>query len=824
MKLNLLIILTLLFSPLCFSKDNSALDAFYKKAFSKKKQSSEIFLPLVVNGIQHTEVFAKINNNSATISKENIDYILSLIKPSFRKKFIISANKNNFIPIKELNQYGVSSTFDKEKVYIKITIPPKLKKAELIHFKRNNVLNSKGAVLPENYSGGVNLFLNHNYVSNSTEASGNSALAGSSELFFNAHGFVVEGRISFDKNRAEPFARERVRLVKDDEEHHIRYQVGDIFLPQHGRLAIEDGFGFGFEKIFGMDDDYLKNVSRVNSYEFFLKNSSRVEIYVNRRYTKGIHLNAGTHNLYDLNIPNGLSSIQLKIIEDSGKIEYIDFNDFDYSELYKVGVSKYGGGIGIVARSNELGKRIYYKDQRYLSLYGEYGLFSSLTIKTGLQVKQDYQSFALEPIIGTPIGLFDLYAISSKETLYGKNGTKFGLSYITNFDSLNFSFLAENTTEDFTTLTSYQINEDTFSRKLYQANLYTPLIAGVNLNLGISQYEEKEKKQQYTIELSKAFTQNFDVLLNYTSGSVFTGENIPQKEIFLALNYRFGNNTAARYEHSFQAKEDLLNVTHRTDGYYNIATNLDIQNTPLTQGIALRNDIRNEKFRFSTNYTNTKPNNASGNTQNISSQLSTSLLFAGNSWTISEPMSSSFIIVDNNPLLHNSPLGIKGYQESDDYIFDSFAIQGSDYRTQKFSVNEENLDMGINLTHSTQTFFNKYRSGSKMDIKVKSLFSLQGKLIDQKNQPIALRAFKVFNISSGKKEMLFTNDNGEFILEDVEDGQYNALLFRKKNENGTTRFSFTVNKKKVKKNENLIDIGTIKVTLSKKKLKKMIKK
>ena len=825
MKFKLFLILTALYTHLAFSTEARSLDDFYKKAFASKSKSSEIFLPLIVNNTQHTEVFAIIKGSTAFIKKEDIKYITDLIKEEYRNKFKTTVDKSGFTAIDELNQQGVLAIFDEDKVYLKITIPPELKKAQMINLKRTQRLDIDGSVLPESYSGGANFFLNHNIITNNEGSQESAPLSGASEIFFNAHSFHIEGRISYEQDREDSFIRERVRLVKDDEEHQIRYQMGDIFLPQHQRLGIEDSLGIGFEKIFDMDDDYQQNVSRINSFEFFLKNSSRVEIYVNRRYTRGIHLPAGTHNLYDLNIPNGLSNIQLKIIEDSGKIEYIDFNDFDYNELFKEGVSRYGGGVGIVAKRDAITeKRIYNQDDKFLSLYAEYGLFSFLTLKSGTQLKQDFQSFAFEPIVGTPIGLFDIYALTSQEKLRNTSGTKFGLNYRTNVGSLNFSFLAEQSSEDFKTLTSYQDTEEHSTVTLYQGSLYTPLFAGVNLNLTGSQYTESGNDQKkYSVELSKAFTQNLELQLNYSKDFVPLS-NIQNKEIYVALNYRYGN-SALRYDRYIEEKRDLVSLTHRTDGYYNIASNIDIENSQLNQRLAIREDVRNEKFRFSTNYTQTKPKNGTRSSQNLSSQFSTALLFAGSSWTISEPISSSFIIVDNDEKLEESPLGIKGYQEGDDYTFDSFAIQSTDYRSRSLIVNEENLDMGINLLHSKQTFISKYRSGSKMNITVKSLFSLKGRLIDQNKKPITLRAFKVFNIVTGNKEMVFTNDNGEFILEDVENGQYNAVLFRKKNEDGIARFSFTVDKSKHQNTENLIHIGDINVQLPKQKIikKKLIK-
>ena len=518
MKIYIIPISVILLAHSSLLAESSKLDDFYKKAFGIDKSSlkSEVFLPLIINGKAHTEVFILRKGHDIYIKEDTIKYISSLLKPEHKELFQYQIEKNGFISTKQVSTEGIAFVFDEMKIELRVTIPPKLKKAQEINLHRNYARKT-GKIKPrEAYSGGASFYLNQGYADEQDKFN-RLPLTGSSEVFFNIHDFVLEGEIRYDESREDRITRDRVQLTKDDEDTQLRYQVGDLFLPQLNRVSRTEALGVSIEKIFDMDENYHQNISRINSFEFFLKNRSRIEIYVNNRFSRGFTLDAGTHNLYDLNIPTGLSRVKLKVIQDSGKIEYIEFNDFDYSELYKEGVSRFGMGVGITSKRDRDDKIIYDKEDKFASLYGEYGLNSFITLKAGAELKDDYQSAIFEPIIGTPIGLFDIYAVSSHQKETDIDGSKYGLQYRTNIGSVNISLSAEEIDKNFRTLRdSNDININAES-SVYRGSIYTPFIFKSSLSLSASQYrKDEDKRDEYSIDWRKSFTQNFDVLVNYS--------------------------------------------------------------------------------------------------------------------------------------------------------------------------------------------------------------------------------------------------------------------------------------------------------------------
>lgn len=793
---------------------SGTLDNFYKKAFGDTANlKREIFLPLVINGNTHTEIFIIKKGQNIYLKEESVKYILELLKPEYKDHFPyqVDKNENGFISSEHISKEGITITFDESKIVLKIIIPPKLKKAQEINLRRNYTKKGEKITQRENYAGGATLYLNQGYHEEQDKFK-RLPLTGSSEIFFNIHDVVIEGEVRFDEENEDKVRRDRVHLTKDDETNQLRYQIGDLFLPQLSRMTRREALGISMEKIFDMDENYHQNISRINSFEFFLKNRSRIEIYINDRFSKNLNLDSGTHNLYDLNIPTGLNRVKLKVIQESGKIEYIEFNDFDYSELYKEGVSRFGMGVGIESKRDSSDQIAYDKEEKFASLYGEYGVNSFLTLKASTELKSDYQSLMIEPIVGTPIGLFDIYAINSYQKQDKKEGSTYGINYRTNIGNINLSLNAQQIDNEFTNINNYNETNSSLASNIYQGTIYTPFIYNSNLSLSASKYEKAdEDREEYGIDLRKAFTSNFDILASYDYTKDMTNDS-NSHEIYLSLNYRYGN-ANAQYSTYIEEQKHQLNLSHRTEGYYGATSNLDLEESPINQRVALRADLRDEKFRLNSNYTHTTQKESSTDNQNLNMQLATGIYFAGDTFSISEPINSSYIIVENEAKLDDTPLGIMGYQDIDDEPYGSFVVQNTDYRTKEMMVNELNLPEGMTIVNPTQNFSSSYKSGSVMKIKADSFYSVKGKLIEPNGEVIALRAFKVYNPQTGVKEMAFTDEKGEFRLGKIEIGEYNAILFRTKGENDISKFSFSIKEESIIK--NIIDIGDIEIKLSK---------
>jgi len=380
----------------------------------EKKQAKAFFLPLKVNNILQDEIFVKIDNDeNILITKNTFKYVASLLKEEFKTQYKIEVDKESYAPLSALEQQGIKASYDSKNIMLNIFIPVQLRKASLIRLGGRYNRDINGSTLPEPISGGVNFYLNQQYSKNNSNAFEKSNFNASSDLHLNIKDFVLEGRLEYS-DIDKKIKRGRFRVVKDDPSNQLRYKAGDIYLPSGDRIAYVEALGIGVEKLYTVGGSYDQNIRRINSHEFFIKNQSRVEIYVNNRFRNALDLKGGTHNLYDLNLPQGINRVKLKVIERGGKIEIIEFNDFSYSEILKKGLVWYGAGLGVESRflNNELE---YEQSRKVGSAYVEYGLLDNMSVESAVQIGEDYLAGSGEVLLGTNIGFINPYIIMSPE-------------------------------------------------------------------------------------------------------------------------------------------------------------------------------------------------------------------------------------------------------------------------------------------------------------------------------------------------------------------------------------------------------------------------
>jgi len=782
----------------------------FSKMSKKKAKSKAFYLPLKVNNILHDEIFVKIDNQeNILLSQDTIIYVLSLIKEEYKTKFKFTPNKKNFITLKNLEQFGIITAYDAKNIILNITLPAKLKKTSRINFNPNQLKDQNNTVLTERYSGGANLYLNQYYNKTDSDSFQKNSLNLSSDWHLNLNNLILEGQIHYEEER-HTLNRGAIRVLTDDKERLLRYEGGDIILPSHNRLSYLHAMGFGVEKFFNIGHNQQQNSSRINMHEFFLKHESTVEVYVNGHYKNLLHLTEGTHNLFDFNLPSGLNSIKLKVIEKSGKIEYIEFDDFSYSELLKKGLFRYGYGFGVQANEQE-GQWHYNQNHKVASAYLEYGLFHDMTIEGGIQKNNKHKLADIELLIGTNLGLFNPYLIQSK--INNKTGYKKGMEFRSNIGEGNINLSYEQVDEN------YQTGENSHNQQstIYAGNFYSQIGMGINIGIGTS-YLKTLQETETTHNL--VFRKNFNALaieldLEQRERKGKKKEN----KIYASIEYRF-DAYSSRYTNNFTQEEQQVNLKYTSRSRYGLNSDVLLTKNTESQNFGLRSDLHNEKFNMNSSYNISTQNNSNLKNENIGVQLATGIVFAGGKATITAPINSSFVIVDNDDRLEK-PLGIKSQHDAEEFTYDRYAIELSDYEERELVIEESNLDFGIDLKDFKESFKSNYRSASIMNIDVQNFYSIKGVFHQKENgKPLANKAFRVFNLQSGEKTTSFTNKKGAFIINHIDIGTYNISFSKEKKYKTILRHSFTID---TKNQESLIDMGDIYLTMPKRKeIKKLI--
>jgi len=791
----------------------------FSSPISDTNTSKEFYLPLHVNGILQDEVLVKIDQReNILIPKESMAYIATLLKDEYASKFKQDGGKDGLVPLKNVEQLGITANYNGLDAILDITIPVEKKTPSIVHFSNYSVRDDNGSLRAKPLSGGINFYLNQYYNKYNSKSFEANALNLSSDYHLNLYDYVLEGRLQYYEEEKK-ISRGRMRLVKNIEAYQLQIKLGDITLPAHNRMSYTNALGIGIENNLYRGGSYTQNYKRVNSHEFIIQNRSRIEVYVNDQYQKTLHLDAGSYNLDNLNLLTGISNVRLRIIEDGGKVEVIDFNDFNYGELLAKGVVRYGAGVGVESQQKQNYEWEYYHDRIIASGYVEYGLFDALTVEGGIQKAEDYLSGSAELQIGTNFGLFNPYIVYSKKS--DKVGYKKGIEYRTNLGPVQLNVAYEKIDEDYESLSQmtqeyYRLSSDNFFSSLehnastnYRVNLSTQLGWGIYLGLSASSSKINGiEEKTYQALLRKNFD-SLDAEINLRRTENTFNNN--DTKVYLSLTYHFGRDYSIRSINYLTENNNQFNLRRMSPSRYGIDAELQYKNNKDNNNYYLSTNIENEKFRLSSTYSvNDLHNNTS---ESMGIQFATGAVFAGTTATITEPMTSSFVIIDNDDKLEKS-LGIQGLHEENEFKYDTYALEMNDFTNRSFVVDESDLDFGIDLKHSIERFRSNYKNGFVFNVDVENFYTLKGVFYDKKTkEPVSSKAFKVFNADTGEKSMSFTNEDGSFVIHHMGIGHYNITFVKESIFSKAARYKFVIEKEDT---QRLRDMGAIYIDMPEK--------
>ena len=158
------------------------------------------------------------------------------------------------------------------------------------------------------------------------------------------NGFVVEGEAQLGSDGT--FARQNSRLVYDMPEDAIRVSAGDIALGANGSFSVPPLLGFAVEKTYATLQP-SQNIRPTGKRTFRVERHSEVQVMVNDREVRRLNLPPGEYDLRDLPLASGTNNVKLKIKDEFGKEESVDYSILFNRTLLNPGISEWSlaGGI-----------------------------------------------------------------------------------------------------------------------------------------------------------------------------------------------------------------------------------------------------------------------------------------------------------------------------------------------------------------------------------------------------------------------------------------------------------------------------------------------
>ncbi len=702
------------------------------------------------------------------------------------------------LSLKTLQASGLSAQFDFNSLELSLAIP--LKYRETTDLLLNKTNDKAKALSPEPQSGYLNFRVSQAFRHENDES---LPLVARADLVENINGYVLESGADFQDRSEYSWHRQDTRLRKDDEDRMIRYTLGDLSLSGHGHQQVPSMAGVSVVREFSIQP--YRTLRPLTATEVSIKRSSVISVFINGFLYTELRVGAGIFNIRDFPLALGQNNVRIKVRDDLGQEEFYEFSTIFEDSILAKGLSEftYSAGMPWV---NAAADRAYESEHLMTHLYHRYGLTDSFT--AGLNF-QNYINQSLIGIEGSGVtGIGYLSAYFSQSSVSATTGFAQRYQYRTfnrlAGDQFPLVFKAE-----------YEVHDQSFSLQNFKyrcdAQFSYQASEKFSLSFGGGRIEHFAAANQnyYNTNLVFNFWPNYRVEVGYTKNY---GQE-PEDRGLLSFNW-----VEPRGRYSANAYYDTLKNTSNLSASQNNTYNYDDYRLALSGQSSDTGETLNIWGEYLTQPGSVRLEQYSSNLGGVQENVSTLGMNTGFAWTGSElhgyhgaftqPISDSFTLVHAENLPENhavviNPIDVKGEGE----VLNNQSVIIRDqtaYYKYNLNVDTTTLPIGYPLEKEYFKVQPTYKSGLYFSLKFTHKTVIKGRLLDSQKNPLAFVAGDILN---AKGELVdnsfFTNKNGRFYIEGLEDGTYTLTTDR------TNLESITI--EVIKSENNILNLNDVTV-------------
>ncbi len=737
---------------------------------------TEISLPLIVDGREISEISTRITAEEELLLDpfELYERIESRLEPGYETR-LASFEAGAFVGIEDLRALGLDIAFDLEELAVLVSIPPELRRVELISF-RSRPQELRGTdVYPARFSAILNLGtgLRYSYAPDSLTASATL------EPAVNVYGVAVESRGSVQTG-VQPFDFDYARATYDLPELGYRIQGGDLPWRETNLAGVTGIAGMSLARL-SMFRERTPG-DRILVDNIFLPRDGELLIYLNDRLVRRSVVSAGTYRLNGLGLASGINTIRVVWDGEDGRqeVELVVPSD---SRLLGSGEFEAGLALGIANRDIE---------RPVVSAYERIGVgdYVTLGLRQGIEAIDFQLDLGFEAIAATRFGAFSLDA---------DIGTGPGERLLISLP-LRYTYhdprLPTFRNIDLTAGWERLVNEaGEPEREQISADASASLALGSGLSLSprlAYSYELVESRQRVDgrmslrtsagsgtsvrVDTGIGYDEDISFVASVTVSSAFPEQ---RQNLFLQQNVvtqefagfwtRYADESVDPYD--FNAALQVPIDTER------VAT--------VSAGAGYRNPAVQASLGHSVNFVP-----AGGDMRNTSSfGLQTGAVYAGGAFALTRPVGDSFVIISTADHVSDSTFRIErgGGPERDLLIQDESVFYGGvrSHTAQQIDFAMDEFDPSIDTDELSYVIRPTYRSGIHLIVDPIRRVQARGVLLDASGEPVALT---VGSASEGLESggdtseqeaaelSFFTDETGYFELYDLLPGSYEITV------------------------------------------------
>jgi outer membrane usher protein len=716
-----------------------------------------------------------------------------------------NSSRPTYLTDSDVRALGIQLNFDPRQLQLILQLKPAIQAQRDIDLLYTRAADDPHSIRPSTFSSYLNMaassaYLNSQRSSSKTHNGWNNVRVNFNWLV-NYRGWIAENNVQYinhlnSETNAElrSWSRLSSRIIKDDEAHAIRYTLGDLRLPFRGFQSFRGLGGFSATKNYTIKPYLITRPS--GSQQFMLEQPSRVELLVNDRIKKVLHLDPGSYDLDNISRTQGLNDITVRIIDPSGREQILNQAFYVDNDLLKAGFSRFSYAIAMPSEFRD--QQLHYDSSKTTFIgFHQYGFSDQFTAGVNLQIDEDASLAGIESLWGTPSGAISWQlASSNSDHLERDYASRLEYSYNTanlNYN-MNFAMMATFTGKQFSVTSPLTplLNETGSLNTLNDiANTYRVQMGRsinddcyISLGAGYQKRRYTDNSWESNLTLRKQInTINLQISLRHRRSTLGKTDNSVQLSLnwFFDNNHQFFNTSYDSYDQMAQANWQYTPDTIIGQPRANVSVQKIKQQY---QGSA---SVNYDSYRYRSavihDHYYDDSNVLSGTIENSRTSVyaSTALVYVDGQMGFSQPISDSFVLFAPHASLADYNID---FDRSNSYSTTQINRFGpgilynvQSYQPRKTSLNPQQLPVGIELGPDSFSFLPSYRSGTLVTVGSGATVYLSGTLLQPDGTPIVLQAGKLISSEPNAQALLiFTNRKGSFNTQGIKAGRYQLTL------------------------------------------------
>lgn len=697
------------------------------------------------------------------------------LPPSELKKIEAQEQPEGVIETSALEAMGLNVAFDENALELRIRIPLKARRSWNLNLNRWR--DQSDPLRPAASSGYLNFRLNQPYqYESSLQSDSKLPLQGRVDFIQQNNGIVFETGGVYTEQAADPWVRQDTRFVVDNEKDLIRWQFGDLSSRTRGFQLTPQMGGAAAQREYSIEPE--RTATRISSAEILLKRDSLVEIRVNGNLFTQLRLPAGRFNLREFPLLAGQNHILVKIRDDFGEEETFEFDLLFDGEVLGAGEHEFAYQLGLpwVQAGAD---RTYDTTSGLLSMFHRAGITDDLTLGFNLQNYTYHYLLGAEAVKSFSFMMAAVDVASSRVLEVGGAGGRIRFQSLERVGDWEVPFRLtlshEQITESFNPVSNITLppnpikaRSDAQLSKNFGAHL--TVSAGESWQTGFLPVDDRREWRANLI-VSPTVRMRFE--FSYTRQDLpvpenrgfftFTWTDLPARTSLSAYHDSAGNTSTVNLARSNEQpyRDARWNLSYQKGDAGTLASGA-------FEYLGTRGAIRGEQI---------SSQNGTVRQQTTILGLDTAIAWAGGEWTVTQPITDSFVMVTarNFPDGQNLKINPNGELAQAQLGPNTTAVVRDLVGYTKVPVNLDSttLPPGYLLDREYYLVQPTYRSGLLIAIDLSRKILVKGRLIDSQGQPFKLISGEIVD---GQGRLIdgnfFTNGDGRFLIEGLEPGDY----------------------------------------------------